>query len=453
MPGHVFISYAQADRKIAEKIRAGIEAAGIRCWIAPRDILPGQNYPSAILNAVDYCAVFLLIFSKKANTSVHVPNELGKAFDKGKTIIPIRIDNASPSGDLDYFLGRKQWFDASSGPIEKYIPAIVQVIKGKIPPPPPPRRLLLLILLMAAIFVSAAVIGIFFWNRNTLFNKNMAAFKRKCQRYVLLAYDPTGFDPYAKRYPIPESIKADMRILEAHGFYGVITFGSMGTLAKVPEIAKRVGMKFVIMGIWDPKNEREVENAIQEKRFVDGYCVGHSGLESRYTMLNLKIVLSRIKSVTHRPASVSEKVADYASIPELLKMGDWIFPDVHAFWHEGGSPAKMAEWTIAMMKRVNRMTAGDPRPVILKMISFPSGPKGISSEDAQARFYKRLLTEVRDRADVPDRVTLSFLGAFDPIWKRPDRGWAETERFTGLFTYNRKPKKVVEVFDEMRKKR
>ena len=37
----IFISYATADKATAEAACAALEAKGIRCWIAPRDVVPG----------------------------------------------------------------------------------------------------------------------------------------------------------------------------------------------------------------------------------------------------------------------------------------------------------------------------------------------------------------------------------------------------------------------------
>ena len=43
MAHDVFVSYAHQDRTVANAVFATLEAHGIRCWIAPRDILPGRR--------------------------------------------------------------------------------------------------------------------------------------------------------------------------------------------------------------------------------------------------------------------------------------------------------------------------------------------------------------------------------------------------------------------------
>ena len=69
MAHDVFITYASADKPIADAVCARLEAARLRCWIAPRDILPGQDWTAAILNAIETSSVLVLVFSAQANES------------------------------------------------------------------------------------------------------------------------------------------------------------------------------------------------------------------------------------------------------------------------------------------------------------------------------------------------------------------------------------------------
>ena len=46
MAHDIFVSYAHQDRTVANAVCATLEAHGIRCWIAPRDILPGSDWGS-----------------------------------------------------------------------------------------------------------------------------------------------------------------------------------------------------------------------------------------------------------------------------------------------------------------------------------------------------------------------------------------------------------------------
>ena len=48
MAHDVFISYAQEDKPVADAVCALLESKRVRCWIAPRDVLAGQEYAEAI---------------------------------------------------------------------------------------------------------------------------------------------------------------------------------------------------------------------------------------------------------------------------------------------------------------------------------------------------------------------------------------------------------------------
>ncbi|HEY7088711.1 MAG TPA: toll/interleukin-1 receptor domain-containing protein, partial [Tepidisphaeraceae bacterium] len=60
----VFISYSSRDKNVADAIVANLEAKKLRCWIAPRDILPGKQWAGAILDGISDTRVMVLIFSK-----------------------------------------------------------------------------------------------------------------------------------------------------------------------------------------------------------------------------------------------------------------------------------------------------------------------------------------------------------------------------------------------------
>ena len=48
----VFISYSSKDKPAADAACAILELKGIRCWIAPRDIVPGTDWGELIIDAL-----------------------------------------------------------------------------------------------------------------------------------------------------------------------------------------------------------------------------------------------------------------------------------------------------------------------------------------------------------------------------------------------------------------
>jgi hypothetical protein len=125
-----FISYASADKTAADAACAVLEAAGIRCWVAPRDISPGQEYAAAIIDAIDRCRVMVLIFSSSANDSPQVRREIERAASKGVAIMPVRIEKIAPTKSMEYFLGDIHWLDAMTPPIEIHLQQLAVTIKA-----------------------------------------------------------------------------------------------------------------------------------------------------------------------------------------------------------------------------------------------------------------------------------------------------------------------------------
>ncbi len=132
----VFISYASKDKTAADAACARMEAAGIRCWIAPRDIVPGRSYGEAIIEAIRGLKVMVLVFSSNANASAHIPKEVERAVSSGVAIIPFRIEDVPPGTSLDYFIGSVHWLDAMTPPLDKHLDALVDTVRKLLPATP-----------------------------------------------------------------------------------------------------------------------------------------------------------------------------------------------------------------------------------------------------------------------------------------------------------------------------
>lgn len=124
----VFISYSSEDRSMAETVCAGLESSGIPCWIAPRDVRPGQNWGGSIVKSIVAAKVMVLVFSRHTNSSRHVMNEIERAVSHGVTIVPFRIEKVQPSEDLELFISSCHWLDAFDPPMERKIAALAKAV-------------------------------------------------------------------------------------------------------------------------------------------------------------------------------------------------------------------------------------------------------------------------------------------------------------------------------------
>ena len=108
----VFISYSTKDADSANLVHSYLEGNGVACWIASRNIEGGQSFAVQIVDAIEDCAVFVMITSENSNDSDHVSNELSLAFSGKKKIIPFRLQDVQLSKSNTYFLQQAQWIDA-----------------------------------------------------------------------------------------------------------------------------------------------------------------------------------------------------------------------------------------------------------------------------------------------------------------------------------------------------
>src|SRR5262245_10461527 len=148
MAHDVFISYSLEDKLAADAVCGALEAARIRCWIAPRDVAPGRNYGGEITRAINNSRVMVLIFSEHSNVSAAVLSEVELAANARIHILNFRVDDTPLGDDLRFYLQRLHWFDALTPPIEQHHARLVQMIQRllapssapkeeELPPPPP----------------------------------------------------------------------------------------------------------------------------------------------------------------------------------------------------------------------------------------------------------------------------------------------------------------------------
>jgi len=116
MARQVFISYSQSDRDCAFELVAHLEARGIECWVAPRDIAPSADWAAEIMDAISAARVMILVFSASSNDSPQVRREVERAVHKQLSILPFRIENVLPSKSLEFFLSTQHWMDAYTPP-------------------------------------------------------------------------------------------------------------------------------------------------------------------------------------------------------------------------------------------------------------------------------------------------------------------------------------------------
>jgi exo-beta-1,3-glucanase (GH17 family) len=384
----------------------------------------------------------------------------------GLPIFPVLLDNATPplgfrsiqAADLT------KWDCSTTSPLIQNIirdlkkildlPAEPESIKPALQPEsksskPHSARLVVFIGVPIVVLV-LLILGLWHFSgrQDQEYRNRLNSFLGALPRLKWIFYDPSEYDPYNKSFPSEDSLYKDLKTLHHYGFNGLITIRSEQSFSHVPRIAHEIGFSMVIAGVWDLHNQEELINAFKAAPYVDAYCLGHRGLNRRYTLEELEDCLKRFREETQRPVTTSEVLAEYETNARFLELGDFLFPDIHVLWQQGLGPREAWQQTLSLARQAARLLIHDPHKLILlKIVSYPSGGAKEFTLQSQKEFYRMAVEEKVSHVDIPARISFSYFAAFDPVWKTENQGWDPPERFIGLFTVQREPKPAVTEVD------
>ena len=145
MPPEVFICHSAKDNQAADRVCAALEAEGVKCWIASRDVRAGAVWAEAITQAIDTCKVMVILISSDTIRSQHqVIREIELADARNTALLPLFIESITLSKGLEYYLKNRQWIDASTPPLERHMPSLIRAVRelltGEVTPLPPHQK-------------------------------------------------------------------------------------------------------------------------------------------------------------------------------------------------------------------------------------------------------------------------------------------------------------------------
>lgn len=108
---HLFVCFSSKDEAVAREVVESLEASGLKCWISLRDVLPGQNYQEAIVQALEIASGIVFLFSEYSNKSMEIRKELSIGGSINVPVFPLRLSPIAASGALRYELAIRQWID------------------------------------------------------------------------------------------------------------------------------------------------------------------------------------------------------------------------------------------------------------------------------------------------------------------------------------------------------
>jgi len=247
------------------------------------------------------------------------------------------------------------------------------------------------------------------------------------------------------------SIRADLLVLRPH-FDGLITYGARNGAEAIPAIARELGFRALVVGVWDPFDDGEVEAALRATRNAPGLVVGIAlGNEWQFARRPRAAELAaRIAALKARapdvPLATTEPfhVFDADGAAPLLGTLDFLLPNVHPVfqpWFQRAPTATAADFVANVLARLAMRFCG---PILVKETGVPTAPAAAGfSEARQAEFYRALGA----RLPPTGKRAFAYFAAFDAPWRVADEqaapGYHPEEAHWGLFDERRQPKPVV----------
>lgn len=132
MKHDVFISHSSKDFELAQAICEYLELNEVKVWIAPRNLVPGNSYPSEIINGIKNTSVVLLLFSDHSFNSLPVRKEIERAASLNKTIINFRLENIALDDEWEYLISNVHWMNVAGNDYNKYFQELLSSIQTQL---------------------------------------------------------------------------------------------------------------------------------------------------------------------------------------------------------------------------------------------------------------------------------------------------------------------------------
>lgn len=281
---------------------------------------------------------------------------------------------------------------------------------------------------------------------------NMGAVLKKAR---FISYTPRSFS-VVNGLVQPASltgITSDLKLLRPF-FDSLITYSCNNGLELVPDVAEKLGYLAIIVGIWDPKSEIEIQNAIRltqkHPRLILAISVGNEGLYARhYSPGDVEKTILRIrKEVTSVALTTSEPFFLYFK-PEhfdFFNKMDLLLPNIHPTFEKWFQPSDAENGAAFVLNVANKLQSQYPQPIIIKETGLPSGPASMGFTEAhQSAFW----AEIMKQSGTSETRAVSCFEAFDAPWKPVvTKGYFPgsdhvQEAYWGFFTVEGKSKPVV----------
>jgi exo-beta-1,3-glucanase (GH17 family) len=245
-----------------------------------------------------------------------------------------------------------------------------------------------------------------------------------------VAYEPTSLKVLNGKVTPADaaSLRADLEVLRQR-FDGLITYDAIHGNEALPAIAAALNFRALIIGVWDPLDESEVNAAIEAAhrfpQLVTGISLGNELLFSRRVQAaQLAARIARLRQrlpgtllSTTEPFHVYLDLGHGAGTSSLLGQLDFLLVNVHPLfqpWFRDASDATAAQFVVNVLNELAPLACG---PTLVKETGEPTAPASAGlSPERQASFYRELRARLR-----PSPVqAFAYFAAFDEPWREFD---------------------------------
>jgi hypothetical protein len=136
MQKDIFISYSRRDQEFVTRLASDLDKQVAGAWFDQSTIQVGQKWHDEIMDGIRECRAFVLVLSPDAAESRYVREEVNKALELGKPIIPVLYRSGKWTGEFAALVKNVQTLDLRSGSygenFQKLVDGLIAAGAGKI---------------------------------------------------------------------------------------------------------------------------------------------------------------------------------------------------------------------------------------------------------------------------------------------------------------------------------
>jgi exo-beta-1,3-glucanase (GH17 family) len=257
----------------------------------------------------------------------------------------------------------------------------------------------------------------------------------------------------------PASIREDLKALRPK-FDGLITYSAVNGAEAIPGIAASLGYRAMIIGVWDPFNDDEVNAALEQARrypkLVAGLSLGNEILfAGRHELPELVAAIAAVhRRAPQLPLSTTEPfhIFDTDRAKPLLGQLDFLLPNIHPVFQPWFKDAPDANAATFVVNVVNNLALRFCGLILVKEVGEPTLP---AAEGFSPQRQESFFAELRKQFPRQRMKGFAYFAAFDAPWRAYDelavppaqrRSGAqrasthEEEAHWGLYDEHRNPK-------------